>query len=60
MAGGLLDTADPRALNQARMLSDGEQVTVLTVEEVQNGETVEQSSAGKICPAFPALPMEER
>ena len=47
MAGGLLDTADPRALNQARMLSDGEQVTVLTVEEVQNGETVEQGSAGE-------------
>ena len=47
MAGGFLDTADPRALNQARMLSDGEQVTVLTVEEVQNGETVEQGSAGE-------------
>ena len=47
MAGGLLDTADPRALNQARMLSDGEQVTVLTVEEVQNGETVEQGSVGE-------------
>ena len=47
VAGGLREAADPRAQNQARMLSDGEQVTVLTVEEVQNGETVEQSSAGE-------------
>ena len=38
MAGGLLETAEPRALNQARLLSDGEQITVLTVEEVQSGE----------------------
>ena len=46
MAGGLLETADPRALNQARLLSDGEQVTVLTVEEVQSGESPVQESPG--------------
>ncbi len=38
MAGGLLETAEPRALNQARLLSDGEQITVLTVEEAESGE----------------------
>lgn len=32
-AGGLLETADERALNQARVLKDGEQITVLTQEE---------------------------
>lgn len=37
MAGGLLETADEKALNQARLLSDGEQVTVFTREEVENG-----------------------
>lgn len=37
MAGGLLETAEPRALNQARLLSDGEQITVLTVEEAESG-----------------------
>ena len=46
MAGGLLETAEPRALNQARLLSDGEQITVLTVEEVQGGEIPVQESPG--------------
>lgn len=41
MAGGLLDTADRKALNQARLLADGEQVTVLTVDEVESGLTGE-------------------
>ncbi len=46
MAGGLLETAEPRALNQARLLSDGEQITVLTVEEVQSGEIPVQENPG--------------
>lgn len=45
MAGGLLDTADRKALNQARLLTDGEQVTVLTVDEVKNGWTGETTEA---------------
>ena len=48
MAGGLLESADPKALNQARPLADGEQITVLTVEEVQNGETAEQGAGGSV------------
>ena len=35
LAGGLTDEADPRALNQAAMLTDGEQITVLTEEEAE-------------------------
>lgn len=46
MAGGFLETADLKALNQARILSDCEQVTVLTVEEVQNGAAAGQGNAG--------------
>ena len=34
-AGGLSANADTRLLNQARRLSDGEQVTVLTAEEAE-------------------------
>ena len=52
MAGGLLETADEKALNQARELTDGEQVTVLTVEEIKSGAmagqdpgTVQQGSS---------------
>ena len=62
MAGGLLETAEPRALNQARLLSDGEQITVLTVEEVQSGEIPVQENPAEIlvkaehCPS----PQEKR
>lgn len=46
LAGGFLESADPKALNQARLLSDGEQITVLTVEEVQDGKTANQGNGG--------------
>lgn len=43
MAGGLLETADEKALNQARLLTDGEQVTVFTADEVESGEAAADS-----------------
>lgn len=47
-AGGLREDADDRSLNQARILGDGEQITVLTGEEAKSGgitgNGVEQSA----------------
>lgn len=40
-AGGLADEADEKALNQARVLSDGEQVTVYTAGETARMPTAE-------------------
>lgn len=47
MAGGLLETADEKALNQARELTDGEQVTVFTVEEIKNGAAAGQDPSAE-------------
>ena len=33
-AGGLLEEADPRQINQAELLSDGQQITIYTAEEL--------------------------
>lgn len=46
-AGGLLETADERSLNQAEMLSDGQQITVYTKEEA---ESLPQTNAGGTLP----------
>ena len=46
-AGGLLEDADEKSLNQARILSDGEQITVYTEEEVQNGLIPQTVNAGQ-------------
>ncbi len=43
-AGGLTADADEKALNQARILTDGEQITVLTHEEA--AESGESGTAG--------------
>ena len=34
-AGGMTDAADPKALNQAELLTDGQQITVYSVEEAE-------------------------
>ncbi len=36
-AGGFLEDADTKSLNQAQLLADGQQITVYTTEEVQTG-----------------------
>lgn len=38
-AGGLTEDAEPRALNQAQLLEDGQQITVLTRDETDNTGT---------------------
>ncbi len=38
-AGGLTEDAEPRALNQAQLLEDGQQITVLTRDETENTGT---------------------
>ena len=53
-AGGVLDGAELRNLNQAALLADGEQITVYTVDEVEGAGgmpvpgTEAQAAAGKI------------
>ncbi|MDD3219213.1 MAG: ComEA family DNA-binding protein [Lachnospiraceae bacterium] len=42
-AGGLLETADVKAVNQAQELMDGQQVTIYTEEEVRNGQAGSQT-----------------
>ncbi|MEE3420533.1 MAG: ComEA family DNA-binding protein [Lachnospiraceae bacterium] len=39
-AGGLASDADPRQINQAAVLNDGQQITVLTKEEIASGAAV--------------------
>jgi competence protein ComEA len=39
-AGGLRGDADDRSLNQAQVLGDGQQITVLTAEEAKSGGSV--------------------
>ncbi|MBQ9063457.1 MAG: helix-hairpin-helix domain-containing protein [Eubacterium sp.] len=44
-AGGLTEEAEPRALNQAQLLEDGQQITVYTREEAaQNGNSLTAGS----------------
>lgn len=43
-AGGLTEEAEPRALNQAQLLEDGQQITVYTREEI---ETVGSNSGSR-------------
>ena len=45
LAGGLTEEADTRALNQAALLTDGEQITVLTEEETA-GAVLPESPSG--------------
>lgn len=53
-AGGMLANAESRAVNQAEELSDGQQITVPTVEETQEGIPLDSpagtgiSSEGKV------------
>ena len=47
-AGGLTGDALEESLNQARILTDGEQIRVLTKEEAQNAAGQEGVSGGKI------------
>ena len=44
-AGGLTEEAEPRALNQAQLLEDGQQITVYTKEEIaQDGDSLTAGS----------------
>ena len=43
-AGGMLANAESRAVNQAEELSDGQQITIPTVEETQEGIPSEESA----------------
>lgn len=45
-AGGLSEEADAKSLNQAQLLEDGQQITVLTAEEVKNGVKTGTGTAG--------------
>ncbi|MGI6011162.1 MAG: helix-hairpin-helix domain-containing protein [Ruminococcus sp.] len=50
-AGGLAEDAQEESLNQARLLSDGEQIRVLTKEEAENGAAAGEdpnASDGKV------------
>ncbi len=43
-AGGFCDDADQKALNQASLLTDGDQITVYTVQEVEAGQMTPAAS----------------
>jgi competence protein ComEA len=45
-AGGLLGSAEPRAVNMARMAQDGEQILVPTQDEYASGSTFEAPGGG--------------
>lgn len=45
-AGGLLEEADLKNLNQAQLLEDGQQITVYTTEETAAGQTADPPDAG--------------
>lgn len=45
-AGGITQNADPRQINQAAELTDGQQITVLTKEELEKGTAVPGADAG--------------
>lgn len=45
-AGGMTDAASPDAVNQARIVSDGEQIYVPTVEEAQTQSLESAASSG--------------
>lgn len=47
-AGGLQEEADPEYVNQAKILSDGEQIYIPTQEEVAQGMLTEQSGKSSV------------
>ena len=42
MAGGFADNASADSINQARKVMDGEQIKIPTIQEVENGEVIEE------------------
>lgn len=50
-AGGFSEEAQPRSVNQAQPVSDGEQITVLTKEEAKEGTSARESAGSGQNPA---------
>lgn len=49
MAGGMTDDASPTAVNQARVLTDGEMIEILTADEEQEQRIIQEAdSDGKV------------